>query len=69
LRPKAGTSDREEICVDVKAMLASKKEDIPLLANDILYVPVSGKKAATVRAIETMIGMGTTIGSYSAIYW
>jgi polysaccharide export outer membrane protein len=68
LRPKAGTSDREEIFVDVKAMLASKKEDLPLLANDILYVPVSGKKAATVRAVEAVIGMGTTIGSYSVIY-
>jgi polysaccharide export outer membrane protein len=68
LRPKAGTSDREEIFVDVKAMLASKKEDIPLLANDILYVPVSGKKAATVRAVEAVIGMGTAIGSYSVIY-
>jgi polysaccharide export outer membrane protein len=68
LRPKAGTSEREQIFVDVKAMLANKKEDIPLLANDILYVPVSGKKAATVRAIETMIGVGSTAASYSLIY-
>ena len=68
LRPKAGTSEREEIFVDVKAMLANKKEDVPLLANDILYVPISGKKSATVRAIEAIVGVGTTAATYSIIY-
>jgi len=68
LRPKAGASDREQIFVDVKAMLTNKVKDFSLQANDVLYVPISGKKAATVRAIEAMIGMGTSIGANVAIY-
>jgi polysaccharide export outer membrane protein len=59
LRPKAATGDREEILVDLQAMFAGKKRDMPLLANDILFVPISGKKAATIRAVEAMIQMGT----------
>jgi|SRR5271157_3627154 len=65
LRPKAGTFEKEKIFVDVKAMLANKKKDIPILANDIIYVPISGRKAITTRAIETAIGMGTTLGDWS----
>ena len=68
LRPKPGSNDREEILVDVNSMLAGKGKDVSLLANDILFIPVSGKKAATVRAIEAMIGMGTSVGTGLAIY-
>jgi polysaccharide export outer membrane protein len=59
LRPKAASGNREEILVDLKSMLAGKKSDIPLLANDILFVPTSGKKAATIRAVEALIQAGT----------
>jgi polysaccharide export outer membrane protein len=59
LRPKSASGNREEIPVDLKAMLQGKSGDMPLLANDILFVPTSGKKAATVRAIEAMISVGT----------
>jgi polysaccharide export outer membrane protein len=68
LRPKAGSSDREQILVDVKAMLAAKAKDVPLQANDILFVPTSGKKAATVRGIETALGMGSSIGAGVVVY-
>jgi polysaccharide export outer membrane protein len=68
LRPKAGSSEREEIVVDVQAMLKAKTKDVPLHANDILFVPISGKKSATVRGIETVLGMGTSIGTGLAIY-
>jgi polysaccharide export outer membrane protein len=68
LRLKPGATEREQIFVDVKAMLTNKTKDVPILANDILFVPISGKKAATVRAVEAMIGMGTTIGQGLAVY-
>ena len=68
LRPKPGVTDRQQILVDVKAMLAGKGKDVPLLANDVLFVPISGRKAATVRTIETAIGMGSSIGSGAVIY-
>ena len=68
LRPKAATGDRQEILVDLNAMLAGKTNDVPLLANDILFVPTSGKKAATVRTVEALIGMGSSIGTGAVIY-
>jgi len=68
LRPKAASGNREEIVVDLKAMLAGNKSDVPLQANDILFVPTSGKKAATVRTIETLVGMGSSMGSGAVVY-
>ena len=68
LRPKAGSSDRDQIVLDVKAMLAATAKDVPLQANDILFVPISGRKAATVRGIEAALGMGTGIGTGIAVY-
>jgi polysaccharide export outer membrane protein len=68
LRPKVGTLDRQEIQINVKAILTNKTQDFPIQPNDIVYVPLSGKKAATTRAIEALIGMGTTVGTGLAIY-
>jgi hypothetical protein len=33
--------------------------DVPLQANDILYIPVSGAKLATLRSLEAAVQMGT----------
>ncbi len=63
-----GTLDRQEIQINVKAILTNKTQDFPIQPNDIVYVPLSGKKAATTRAIEALIGMGTTVGTGLAIY-
>jgi polysaccharide export outer membrane protein len=41
LRPIIGTNRRAAINVDVKAIFEGKGNDIPLLPNDILYVPRS----------------------------
>src|SRR5579871_1948329 len=41
LRPVMNTSRRAEIPVDLKKILAGKQMDIPLLPNDMLYVPRS----------------------------
>lgn len=68
LRPKVGTLDRLQIQVNVKAILTNKVKDVSIQANDVVYVPISGKKAATTRAVEAMIGMGGQIGAGLAIY-
>jgi len=43
LRPIVGTSRRAAIDVDVKQVFEGKANDVPLLPNDILYVPRSYK--------------------------
>jgi polysaccharide export outer membrane protein len=60
MRPVADSTSRTEIAVDLKKILDGKAPDIPLKPNDVLIVPTSGKKAATLRTIETAIGLGTT---------
>ena len=68
MRVVPGSPKRAEIPVNLKLLLAGKIGDIPLQAEDILFVPNSLKKAATVRGIEAALGMGSSIGTGLAIY-
>jgi polysaccharide export outer membrane protein len=61
LRSSEPASARTEIRVDVNKILTGKTRDIPLLANDVLFIPTSGAKSATVRGIEAAIQLGTGI--------
>ncbi|MBI1896283.1 MAG: polysaccharide biosynthesis/export family protein [Acidobacteria bacterium] len=64
LRPVAGSEARREIPVDLKQILAGRSQDLPLRANDILFVPVSGAKSAALRGLEAAIQLGTGIAIY-----
>jgi polysaccharide biosynthesis/export protein len=50
---------REELPVDVKALLKGKKQDVSLQGNDILFIPGSTGKKAALRAVEAAIQTGT----------
>jgi polysaccharide export outer membrane protein len=52
---------RTELPVDVKRILAGKAKDVPMLADDILFVPNSTSKTISLRAIETGISIGSGI--------
>ena len=54
-----GDGTPREIPVDVKKILAGKAPDMPLYANDILFIPSSAAKTASRRAIEAAIGVGS----------
>jgi len=54
-------ADREEIPIDLRRILSGKAEDVSLRANDILFVPSSVSKKASIRAIEAAIQLGTGI--------
>ena len=64
LRVTPGSAARTEIHLDVKKIFSGKGTDVALGADDILFIPVSGKKLATARTIEA----AATIGSGLAIY-
>jgi polysaccharide export outer membrane protein len=59
LRTVAGSSERREIPIDLKKILAGKADDVPLQANDILFVPDSASKKASTRTIEAVIQAAT----------
>jgi protein involved in polysaccharide export with SLBB domain len=52
IRQITGTTDKKEILVDLEAINKHKAEDIILVANDIVEVPVSGSK----RFLRTVMG-------------
>jgi len=59
LREEKPGQDRTETIVDLKPIMAGTAPDISLRANDILYVPTSGTKLASLRAIEAVVQVGT----------
>lgn len=52
----AEDGSRTEIPVDIGRILKGKSEDLPLAANDILFIPTSAGKAAAKRGAEAAIG-------------
>jgi len=65
LRPNpSAPGGREEIPIDLHAMLKGHAGDRPLLENDILFVPDSGALKALHRSADIAV---TTVG-YAAIY-
>ena len=67
LRSVAGSSRREQVPIDVTKIMNGKAEDVQLLAGDILFVPGSAAKKASVRAIEAAVQAGTVMLTYGVI--
>ena len=59
MRGIPGSNDRDEIPIDLKKILAGKSSDVPLKADDILFVPTSGAKTAGLRTIDILAGSAT----------
>lgn len=63
MRPIPGTNDHEEIVVDLKKMMEGKIADMPLKADDILFVPVSASKATGYKSLD-ILAMGASAFIY-----
>ena len=57
-RREAGTTSKNEIPVDLKKIMDRKSPDVPLMANDVLYVPDAHKRRATVSVFEKVALLG-----------
>lgn len=57
----AGAGERVEIAVDLKAIMAGKTADVALEPEDILFVPRSGKRAASQAVKKAALGTLTGI--------
>lgn len=64
MRTVPGTNNRAEIPVDLKKILAGKIPDVPLKADDILFVPTSAARNAALRATEAAIQVGTGVAIF-----
>ncbi len=57
------TGARHELPIELKKILERKAPDVPLLANDILYVPDNTGRRATVQALDRIAGFGAATAS------
>ena len=64
LRTNAATGQKDEIRVQIQKITKHRAEDVPLLSNDILYVPDSGGKKAMAHVGAAVLGMGTGAAIY-----
>jgi len=60
MRGIPGSNNRNEIPIDLKQILAGKSPDVPLKADDILFVPTSGAKTAGFRTIDILTASATS---------
>jgi len=65
IRKSSGPNGMTETVVPLKKMLRAQAPDIPLQANDILFVPVSGAKVVAARGVETALALTTAVTIYA----
>jgi polysaccharide export outer membrane protein len=53
--------ERTEISVNLKKILSGKGKDIPMYANDVLFIPNSASRTIGYRALESAIQLGTGV--------
>jgi polysaccharide export outer membrane protein len=64
LRPAADGRPEQNIPVDVSKMLEGKAPDVPMRANDVLYIPNNAPKSIALRSAEAALQIGTGLAIY-----
>jgi polysaccharide export outer membrane protein len=62
-RREAGSGSQNEIPVDLNKIMQRKSPDVPLVANDILYIPDRSGKRATMSVLEKVFTFGAGIST------
>jgi polysaccharide export outer membrane protein len=65
---REGLEGKNEIPLELSRILARKSPDVPLLANDVLYVPDNRTKRIGLSALDRVLGFGSTTASGVLIY-
>lgn len=65
LREVPGSSQRTEIPVNVKQLMAGKGTDLRLQSNDILFIPNSGAKTAGFKTLDAIVGSAGMAAIYA----
>jgi polysaccharide export outer membrane protein len=62
-RVEGGTGGKSEIPIQLKKIMDRKSPDVPLMANDILYIPEAGGRRTTVATLGTMAMIAVAVGT------
>jgi polysaccharide biosynthesis/export protein len=65
---REANGSKNEIKIELKALLQRKAEDAVLTANDVLYIPDNTGRRMGVAALERALMFGTTAGATALIY-
>lgn len=65
---REASGNKNEIPIDLKSLMARKTPDVPLIANDILYVPENHGKKMRMAAVEKLLMFGSTAGATALAY-
>ncbi|MDQ6760569.1 MAG: hypothetical protein M3Z32_12000, partial [Acidobacteriota bacterium] len=65
---KEGSGSKNEIPVNLKSIMQRKSPDIPLVANDILYIPENHGRKMGLLALEKILLFGSTAGATALSY-
>ncbi|HWA96681.1 MAG TPA: polysaccharide biosynthesis/export family protein [Terracidiphilus sp.] len=67
-RTEAGKAGKNEIEVPLKKIIKRESPDVPLMANDIFYVPESGGKRATAAVLGKVVIVAVAIATASVYF-
>ncbi len=62
-RREGGSGSQNEIPVDLSRIMQRKSPDVPLLANDILYIPDRSGKRVTMSVLEKVVAFGAGVST------
>ena len=65
---REGNGAKNEIPVSLKSIMSRKSPDVPLLANDILYIPENKNRKMGLAALEKILLFGSTAGATALAY-
>ena len=57
-RLEGGAGSKNEIPVDLRKIMDRKAPDVPLMANDVLYIPDNHHRRATMDTVKVVVGLG-----------
>jgi polysaccharide export outer membrane protein len=63
LRRDDRSGARRELPIELKKIMERKAPDVPLMANDILYIPDNSGRRATVGVLDRVAGFGAATAS------
>jgi polysaccharide biosynthesis/export protein len=68
IRKKGSSGEIEQIPVDLSKILARQEPDIPVRANDVLFVPDSTAKRAFARGLEAAIQVAAGVAVFGVVH-
>jgi polysaccharide export outer membrane protein len=67
-RRERAEGPKNEIVIELKKIMDRKASDVPLIVNDILYVPDNSGRRTALTAIERILSFGSAAGAGVLVY-